>query len=322
MPRVSVVVPTYNRGELLRETLPTLLAQTEQDLEIIIADSASTDGTVELVRQSRDTRLRLLSSESPMPHYANWTRAIYAATGEYVALYHDDDLYDPEIVASSRRFLDAHPKVGMVHVGARTFMTGEGDRGLTQAARHDFVRSGRAEALRWIVNCHDVVPSSTMVRRSVYESLDGFEPELTCTADWDFYVRVALIADIGFVAGPLLHVRLHPRSVTNKVHPWRWVEETNLLLDRFKSNCASADFEPPQGWPAAERQMRRSVARRLWLAELSLIYRGEHALASEMRRACLALDSGPLSLALGSILSGCNGPTGRLLLKWVRSIWR
>ena len=60
MPRVSVVVPTYNRAYLLRDTLPTLLAQSEQDIEIVIVDSASTDGTVDLVERAHDPRLRLV----------------------------------------------------------------------------------------------------------------------------------------------------------------------------------------------------------------------------------------------------------------------
>lgn len=319
MPRVSVVVPTYNRAYLLRDTLPTLLAQTEQDLEIVIVDSASTDDTVELVERAQDPRLRLVRAEHSMPHMANWTRAIHAARGEYVALYHDDDLYEPHIVARSQAFLDAHPTVGMVHVGAR-LVTGEGrDLGLRQASGRDFVHPGRSEALRWIAEIHDVVASSTMTRRTVYEAVGGFEADLVC-ADWDMYVRMALVADIGFIAGPLLKVRLHRRSVTNMVRPWRWVEEIEILLPRFRSYCEAAVLQPPQGWATVEKRLRSRLARMLWRSELSLILQGAHALAAETRKATLALDSGVLSRLGGLALAGFNHPAGSYLLRRVRSL--
>ena len=251
---------------------------------------------------------------------ANWTRAIHAARGEYVALYHDDDLYEPDIVARSRAFLDAHPTVGMVHVGARRVSNEGKDMGLWQASRRDFVHPGRSEALRWIAEVHDVVPSSTMARYTTYEAAGEFDPDLCCS-DWDLYVRMALVADIGFIAGPLLKVRIHERSVTNMVKPRRWVEEVDILLPRFRAYCEAAHIQPPQGWAVLEHRLRARVARNLRWAELSLMARREYALAAEMRQAVLALDRSALSHMVEVVFAILNRPVGSALLRWARALW-
>jgi len=318
MPRTSVVVPTCNRAHLLRETLPTLLAQTEQDLEIVIVDNASTDGTAALIEAGRDPRLRLVRSDRQVPQMENWTRAIHAARGDYVALYHDDDLYAPDIVARSRAFLEGQPTVGMVHVGARRFGAGRRDLGPWRAARRDFVRSGRAEALRWIATIHDVVPSSTMVRRALYATVGGFEPDLLC-ADFDLYVRMALVTDIGFIAGPLLSVRVHDASTTDRMGPGRWVDEVERLLPRFRTHLAAAGVIPPAGWPSVERRLRARFARRLQRLELSLLARGESARAAEAHAAAHALDGRLLSRLLAGSLALLDRPAGRRLLGLARA---
>lgn len=158
MPRVSVVVPTRNRLPLLRQTVSTLLAQTEADLELVVADNASSDGTDAWVRDHGDRRLRLARCEPAIPQMANWNRALGLARADYVALYHDDDLYHPEIVARCAAVLDAHPSVGLVHTAAACFRSEGGQAGRVRAADAGYLRSGRGEALRWLSEIHDVVP--------------------------------------------------------------------------------------------------------------------------------------------------------------------
>jgi len=321
MPDVSVVVPTYNRLPLLRQTMPSLLAQTEPKLEIIVADGGSTDGTQGYVQRLDDQRIRLITLDKPVPHFENWSRGIKAARGKYIALYHDDDIYDASMVARSRAFLDDHPTVGFVHVAARVLSQLNQFHGLRQAAPHDFVRHGQDEALRWICHIHDVVPSSTMVRREIYEQAGLFEPKLFF-ADFDLYVRIALITDIGFIADPLLWLRQHEQSVTNNMRPHRFVEEIELLLPRFRNHFQAAGVEPPQGWPVISRQLRGSMARHLRRLYLSLVRRGDHDVATRVGQAILTLDHGVYSRAFVAALSGLNRPVVTALLRLLYSLNR
>lgn len=110
---VTVIVPVYNGEAWLRECLDSIVGQTYAPLEIIVADDASTDGTREIAA-SYGPRVRLLGSERNRGIYENANAAIAAAAGEFVAIYHADDIYLPEIVAREVAFLQTHPEAGAV----------------------------------------------------------------------------------------------------------------------------------------------------------------------------------------------------------------
>jgi glycosyltransferase involved in cell wall biosynthesis len=129
--RVSIVVPAYNNADYIEETMRSILAQTYDDLEVIVADHSSRDATWELLQQfAVDERVTLLSTPAGGGARANWNRVTEAATGELIKLVCGDDLLHPEIVerqaalfdsgvvlvASSRDIVDAD---GTVIIGNR-----------------------------------------------------------------------------------------------------------------------------------------------------------------------------------------------------------
>src|SRR5436309_516341 len=94
---VSVIVPVYNGARYLRECLDSLLHQTYAEFEIIVADDASTDDTPAIIASYGD-RVRSLRQAVNVGIYANANAGIELARGEFVAIYHADDVYDPRIV--------------------------------------------------------------------------------------------------------------------------------------------------------------------------------------------------------------------------------
>lgn len=94
-PTFSIVLPTRNRAGLLRLALQTVLEQTFDDFEVVIADNASTDDTPEVVASFGDGRLRHLRSGEALPVVPNWERGIAAADGEWVVILGDDDALVP-----------------------------------------------------------------------------------------------------------------------------------------------------------------------------------------------------------------------------------
>lgn len=115
-PLVSVCIPTYNRVGFLRQSLETVRRQDYEPLEILIADNASTDETPQLCRrlESVDPRVRYLRHHTNIGLYANHNVCIQESHGELLCFFHDDDLYQPTIVAEYVRFLQQHPAVGLV----------------------------------------------------------------------------------------------------------------------------------------------------------------------------------------------------------------
>ena len=110
MPRVSVIIPTYNRAHLIRQALESALAQTCRDFEIIVADDGSTDHTAEVVAQfgSAVTYIPLPHRDQPA---ATRNGGLRVARGEFVAFLDSDDLFFPNKLALQIAALEAHPHV-------------------------------------------------------------------------------------------------------------------------------------------------------------------------------------------------------------------
>ena len=121
MPRVSVIIPTYNRADLLGEAIDSVLAQSYQDFEMIVADDGSTDETA-MVASKYGDKVRFLALPHRGQPAAPRNAGIAAATGEYISFLDSDDLYLPDKLALQVPALDENPKVGMVYSSAHFFV--------------------------------------------------------------------------------------------------------------------------------------------------------------------------------------------------------
>lgn len=112
-PLVTVLVPVYNGARFLIESLESILAQTHRNLEIIVLDDASTDDTPQILASYSD-RLRTIRQRSNKGIYDNVNAGIRAAHGDFIAVYHADDIYAPNIVQRELAAFESHPEVGAV----------------------------------------------------------------------------------------------------------------------------------------------------------------------------------------------------------------
>ncbi len=115
-PKVSVVIPTYNQERFIDETLRSVLNQTYSNLQIIISDDASTDGTIKIIRElaEQDKRIELLLSTVNQGIPANFNKAFDAVKGKYVCFLGGDDLMYPEILEKQLKFLEENSDFGLV----------------------------------------------------------------------------------------------------------------------------------------------------------------------------------------------------------------
>jgi len=120
-PRVSVGLPVYNGERFLPDTLDSLLAQTFEDFELILADNASTDATADICRRyaARDSRVRYVRNESNIGVYRNCNRVFGLCRGEYFKLACADDLCHPELLSRCVEVLDAGPSVVATYAKTR-----------------------------------------------------------------------------------------------------------------------------------------------------------------------------------------------------------
>lgn len=115
MPKVSILIPVYNREKLIGECIESALAQTFSDLEVVVVDNASTDGTWSVCKKyaERDSRVRVFQNTENIGPVKNWKRCFDEARGEFGKILFSDDLIYPEFLSKTVSFLD-NPNVGFV----------------------------------------------------------------------------------------------------------------------------------------------------------------------------------------------------------------
>jgi len=231
---VSICVPTYNRCRFLRETVPTILAQDYAPLEIVISDNASTDDTEAYCRDvaNADPRVRYIRQPTGLRIYRNHNVALEAAKGEFVAFFHDDDLYAPQIVSRYVALLNAHPSVGVVcadwgliaetgrDVGARVYDVPEVQPG--RAYVEQTLRSGRSS----------IALSAAMIRRSALDELRLGEEGPIGFEDFVLWFRLAERCDVGHIGERLWRYRVH-RAALSRITITRMARDYRENLVRY-----------------------------------------------------------------------------------------
>lgn len=188
-PAVSVVVPTFNRANLLPRALASVAAQTYRDLELIVVDDHSSDRTPEVIAGfaggAGGAAVRTVRHERNRGHSAALNTGIAAARGRYVAFLDDDDAWLPTKLAAQVAVLDrAPPEVGLVYGWVRAIDESAG--GAARTVRYAFRGDIRERMLELRL---PVPPSSWLVRTEAARSVGGFDEGIWAN-DVDFLVRL------------------------------------------------------------------------------------------------------------------------------------
>ncbi len=195
-----MIIPTYNRCDLVQRAIDSVLAQTHPVDEILVVDDGSTDRTGEALHARYGERIRYHRQANAGVSAAR-NAGMALATGRYFALLDSDDLWLPEKTARQVAWLDAHPEFGMVLCDVvRVYADG---RPCDTFHRREVLRED-GWALRWLLLNPSLVPASVMFRREVFETCGGFDPSLRTAEDIDFHLRVARQWRIGVVEAPLV----------------------------------------------------------------------------------------------------------------------
>lgn len=197
---VSVVIPTFNRRDLLPATIDSVLAQTRPVDEIIIVDDGSTDGTDGMLRERYGDRVRYQWQPNAGVSAAR-NRGMAGARGRYIALLDSDDTWLPDKIRLQLDWLRSHPDFGMVLCDVTR--TGADGRVIDVFRRRDTILED-GWILRWIIHDPALAPASAMFRREVFEDVGGFDESLRTAEDLDYHLRVARRWKVGVVEQALV----------------------------------------------------------------------------------------------------------------------
>ena len=216
-PRVKIAIPTFNRAEVLREAIQSVLNQTFGDFALEISDNASTDHTPAVVASFDDPRIMYRRSPENVGLLGNYNSFLTGSgdTSEYLVILSDDDLLYPRFLETAVQALEEHPRAGMVHtafdqiaadgkVVAPGNWTGNLSRTTVEPA-DDFLRA----SMKW--SCR--VCPSTALMRSVAIPPEGLRAEEFPASDFGLWLRMAAAGwDSIFVAERLAAYRLHTQA--------------------------------------------------------------------------------------------------------------
>lgn len=129
-PKVSILIPVYNREKIILETLHSAVNQTYKNVEIIVVDNKSTDNTFEILKVFAESypNVKVYQNEENIGPVRNWKKCLDYATGEYAKILWSDDLITPDFIEKTLPYLIDHEDVGFVFTGTEIFNDDTGQR--------------------------------------------------------------------------------------------------------------------------------------------------------------------------------------------------
>jgi len=202
MTKVSICVPNYNYGEYIGECIRSILNQTYKDFELIIVDDASTDNSIEIIESFSDSRIRVYENDENLGITKNWNQCLKYATGDYIAIFHSDDIYHSEIIEQEVKVLSHFKNIHLVSTKATTNI-----QRLKDKNEYKYILYTPFEFMKFLFGGHTLVCPSVMVRQECYEDIGRYNEDLIFLEDQEFYLRAALKYGLAKIDNVLMFYR-------------------------------------------------------------------------------------------------------------------
>jgi Glycosyltransferases involved in cell wall biogenesis len=209
-PKITVLIPVYNREKYVAAAIESILTQTFPDFELLVIDDGSTDRSREIIQSYRDPRLRLVCNERNLGIPKTRNRGIQLARGEYLAFLDSDDWAYPERLAKQVTFLDSHPD----YAGVSTWIgwMDEEARSLRRFGRKpvspDEIAAQRLFRL-------GITNSASMARTAVLRNY-GHQESYPLSSDFDLWSRIAATHKLATLPEVLVRCRMHKSRLTRE----------------------------------------------------------------------------------------------------------
>lgn len=238
--KISVIIPTYNRGYIIGEAIASVLSQSYADFEVLVVDDGSTDETQEVVQTLTEGRVRYLRCERNDGCSAAYNVGISAATGQLIAFLDSDDIWKTDYLDRQVSFLTRHTEVDVVFsdteireerttipslIGLMTAFSSLLD---AHPQAEEFVFTAR-QMYVCLLEEVPIKPSACVIRRKVLEKAGGFDTAWPSGTDWDLFLRLSRFASFGYINQQLVV----QRRTGDATHQKFLTQDKRFLLQVF-----------------------------------------------------------------------------------------
>ena len=210
MPKVSVIIPTYNCAHYLEQAIESAMNQTYRDLEIIVLDDGSTDNTSEVVRKYGTNIRYIRQANAGLPAARN--RAIESSSGEFLAFLDSDDWWELSKLAKQVPLLEDDPQVGLVYTDLRV-VHDDGEIIPSFLASRPLATSGYV--FDRLLQSGFILPSTVLMRRVCLDQVGMFDESMRSHEDIELWLRICQKWKVALINEPLTHRRQGDANMTS-----------------------------------------------------------------------------------------------------------
>lgn len=232
-PRLSICLPTYNGEAYVAEAVRSVLQQSYRAFEIVALDDGSSDRTLEILQAFPDPRLRIYQNPHRRGVPGNWNGAVALARGEYVCVFHQDDVMLADNLARKVALFESDPRLSLVHSLAVPLLEPDAPSCLgdwMEKAEGDFVEEGEGYFRKLLLRGNCICAPTVLVRRTQLETVGGFNEALGYACDYEMWMKLCLAGRVGFIHDALVGYRWHAGNVSHDYQHERGVEECGRAM--------------------------------------------------------------------------------------------
>ncbi len=213
MSKVTVIIPTYNRADIIENSIRSVLGQTYEDFTLIVVDDCSKDNTEEVIGNIGDERIVYHRLSENMGAGGARNEGARLAETEYIAFHDSDDLWLPDKLEKQIKYMDDNPDIGLVYGKMRV-----NARDGSYAFPNESVSGDlEGDVFPWLLRRNTIGTPVMFIRKKCFDEAGGFDLSLRCLEDWEFAIRFSEKYKIGYIDDILIDTYPSDAGVSRNV---------------------------------------------------------------------------------------------------------
>lgn len=211
--KVSVIIPTYNYGEFISDSIESVINQTYKDFEVIVVDDGSTDNTTDIIKKYKN-RISYFYKENGGPSSAR-NYGIKNSKGEYICFLDADDIFLPKKLEFQVAYMETNKNDGIGLLYSDYYCASRELKIIDYYESIGFQR--QKEAVMYLLNYNYINTSTVMIPRACVDEVGFFNENYRYLEDYDFWLRLGCNYKFAYINKPLVKTRSHYKNLRNKI---------------------------------------------------------------------------------------------------------